>query len=270
MQSYSSVVFLDIDGVLQPRTQKRFNYQDDIADLCVELESRCGGRYPYTEWHGTQQIDDMDIGAVYYDWNRDAVERLRYVLEVAGSGIVLSTNWREMRGYSGMAALLAIHGLDRYLCGFTETMDMLRRRDLPYDWKDGRELFEAAIAKARLAHEDLEKGMRAQYDIPNDKYLEWRTCEIREYLDRHPEIVSYAAVDDMDLSIGLDGHAVCTSSFLSAADLERLLAVLSMRDGPFPLPEACRTQTVREFQRDVIPLEESEWMRMKPIRSRRA
>lgn len=174
MQSYSSVVFLDIDGVLQPRTQKRFNYQDDIADLCVELESRCGGRYPYTEWHGTREIDDMDIGAVH----------------------------------------------------------------------------------------------KAQYDIPNDKYLEWRTCEIREYLDRHPEIVSYAAVDDMDLSIGLDGHAVCTSSFLSAADLERLLAVLSMRDGPFPLPEACRTQTVREFQRDVIPLEESEWMRMKPIRSR--
>ena len=265
METYSSVVFLDIDGVLQPSTQKRFNYREDIPDLCVELERRCGGRYPYAKWRGTRELDDMDIAAVYYDWNRDAVERLRYALEVTGSGIVLSTNWRETRGCLGMSALLAIHGLDRYLCGFTETSDLLERRDLPYGWTENRELFERAQEMARHAHADLENGMKARYGGPDGgRYVAWRTCEIREYLDRHPEIVSFAAVDDMNLELGLDGHAVCTSSYLKAKDLERLLSVLALRDGPYPLPSDCRTEAVMEFQKEVIPLEESEWMRKKP------
>lgn len=265
MENYSSVVFLDIDGVLQPGTQKRFNYREDIPDLCVELERRCGGRYPYASWRGTCELDDMDIAAVYYDWNRDAVERLRYALEVTGSGIVLSTSWRETRGRLGMSALLAIHGLDRYLCGFTETSFLLERRDLPYGWTEDRERFEAARKKARLAHADLEAGMKARYvGSDRDRYVAWRTCEIREYLDRHPEIVSFAAVDDMNLELGLDGHAVCTRSYLEAGDLERLLSVLSLRDGPYPLPSECRTKVVMEFQKEVVPLEESEWLRKKP------
>lgn len=259
-------LFLDIDGVLQPGTQKRFGYRDDIPDLCAELEWRCGGRYPYTKWHGTQELDDMDIAAVYYDWNRDAVERLRYALEVTGSGIVLSTSWREVRGCVGMSALLAIHGLDRYLCGFTETSFLLERRDLPYGWTDGRERFEAAQKKARLARAELQKGMRARYGGPNgERYVSCRTCEIREYLDRHLEIVAFAAVDDMNLELGLDGHSVQTSSCLNAENLERLLSVLALRDGPYPLPSECRTETVMEFQKEVIPLEESEWMRKKPV-----
>ena len=43
-----------------------------------------------------------------------------------------------------------------------------------------------------------------------------------------------------------------------------MLSVLSLRDGAYPLPSECRTKVVMEFQKEVVPLEESEWLRKKP------
>ncbi|MDR0939788.1 MAG: hypothetical protein LBN29_10665, partial [Mediterranea sp.] len=56
--------------------------------------------------------------AVYYDWDKPAVERLREILDTTGAKIVLSTTWRRM-GIPIMRALMAIHHLDSYLVDST-------------------------------------------------------------------------------------------------------------------------------------------------------
>ena len=269
MKTYNRVVFLDIDGVLQPAFRKGGNYHDEvIMELCRELEDRTGGCYPYSVWCPSNEIGQMDLAAVYYDWDRDAVERLRYALEVLDAGIVLSTNWREDRGRRGMAALLAVHGLDEFLCGYTETPELLRGTDglqRQERMKDPEISLACEIADAGMR--DVSKGLRAFYgEGGKDAPVPWRSVEIREYLDRHPEITSYVAIDDMDLTCGLDGHFVQTSNAMTAHNLVSVLDALSKEDGPYRLPSGCLTENVARMRHEAIPLEDKEWLDRVPIK----
>lgn len=274
MKVHDRIVFLDIDGVLQPGSQKRFDHPRDVPDLTRELEARCGGKYPYSRWCNTIEMDDMDLAAVFYDWDSDAVERLRYALDVLDARIVLSSNWREFHGFKAMSALFAIHGLDGYLCDGTETPNRLRRcQDVR--WDTPNEVREAVDQRKTLVREvswkarkDIQKGLSDAYSKPGDKppYIASRTVEIREYLDRHPEITSYVAIDDQDLTCGLDGHFVATSRLIEPDSLEQILDVLSRRDGPYPLPSACLTEGVARMRRETLPLEEEEWFSFEPTK----
>ena len=63
-----TVIFLDIDGVLQPpSSQKRFKH-----DL-EELRRSLADRFDDEIYLG---MDKYDLGAVYFDWDSEAVERL--------------------------------------------------------------------------------------------------------------------------------------------------------------------------------------------------
>lgn len=272
MKVHDRIVFLDIDGVLQPGTQKRFDHPRDVPDLTRELEARCGGKYPYSRWCNTSEMDDMDLAAVFYDWDPDAVERLRYALDVLDARIVLSSNWREFHGFKSMSALFAIHGLDGYLCDGTASHERLRRcKTVRWDTPD--EVREAVNQKQSLVREvsckakkDIQDGLRAAYlkSGGESSYIAYRTAEIREYLDRHPEVTSYVAIDDQDLTCGLDGHFVKTSRLIEPDSLELILDVLSRRDGPYPLPAVCLTEDVARMRRETIPLEEEEWFTFEP------
>lgn len=264
MSSATKILFLDIDGVLQPRTQKRFAYHSEIPALCKELERRTGGRYPYSMWvEGNFPVSDMDIAAVYYDWVPDAVDRLRYVLDVTGAKIVISSNWREGRTAQCIRGFLAIHGLDDYLLDGTYSPYNLPGgmfdRDIPE--KDRRRC-EALQEISRKAIKEMQDGVTETYSRPDDKhYIELRTVEIREYLDRHPEVVSYVAVDDMHLEPGLDGHFVETDSYIEPEHMADILRVLSVNDGPFPLPEGCRGNHFLDFRTKCVPAAEERWLR---------
>ena len=83
------VIFLDIDGVLQPTSaQERFNH--DMEALKVELAEK------YQDDHFLE-LDKYDVAAVYYDWNKQAVERLRGLLWHCDAEIVLSSDWRQTK-----------------------------------------------------------------------------------------------------------------------------------------------------------------------------
>ncbi len=59
------VIFLDIDGVLQPcLSQKSFDH--DLSET-REMVARETGNSKYL------QLDKYDVGAVYYDWSEKAV-----------------------------------------------------------------------------------------------------------------------------------------------------------------------------------------------------
>ena len=108
------IIFLDIDGVLQPTcSQKRFDHIkeiDDVRDrLIAEYQSEI-----------YREVDKYDLAAVVYDWNESAVELLKRLLDECDAKIVLSSDWRRSKNESIMRALFKIHGLDGY---FLESLD---------------------------------------------------------------------------------------------------------------------------------------------------
>lgn len=103
------VVFLDIDGVLQPSwSNARFEHDlDETVEALVE--ERQDGIY--------RLLDPYDVAAVRWDWDEGAVERVRKLCEQTGASIVVESDWREYVDEDGMRALLAIWGLDEHFAG---------------------------------------------------------------------------------------------------------------------------------------------------------
>ena len=101
------VIFLDIDGVLQPYgCQDRFEH--DLDQLCRDLATRF-------EDPAYLDMDKYDLGAIQYDWHQEAVERLRRLCEDFSAEIVVSSDWRHRRSISVLQAYFRIHGLHHYV-----------------------------------------------------------------------------------------------------------------------------------------------------------
>lgn len=98
-----NIIFLDIDGVLQPHeSKKRFEYAPEplIDYLCKKTNNEIYKR-----------IDSYDLRATYYDWDEISIG---YIIKIARRGnatIVLESDWRT-KGYEVMKALFAIYGME--------------------------------------------------------------------------------------------------------------------------------------------------------------
>lgn len=103
-----NIVFLDIDGVLQPYDSENRFYE--INKKVKELVKNLSLKYN-TDF---SKYSVYDILAVYYDWNIDAVNRLKYVLDETDSKIIISSDWRSSKDIHKMRDLLKIKDLDKY------------------------------------------------------------------------------------------------------------------------------------------------------------
>ena len=101
------VVFLDIDGVLQPCTsQKRFEH--DISQTQVDMAKRMkDDRY--------LELDKYDVAAVLYDWDEKAIGNLRRLLDDCDAEIVISSDWKRTKTLEQLKLLFKIHNLDGYV-----------------------------------------------------------------------------------------------------------------------------------------------------------
>ncbi len=99
-----NIVFLDIDGVLQPYGNKdRFNhdFNKTIDYLCEKYKDEI-----------YKKIDPYDVCAVFYDWDDSAIGFLRKLLYETDSYIVFSTGWKDFNSFENLKALFRIYDLD--------------------------------------------------------------------------------------------------------------------------------------------------------------
>ena len=103
------VIFLDIDGVLQPYgRQDRFKH--DLEQLKKDLASK----YNNDEY---LEMDKYDLGAVWYDWDKEAVKRLRKLCIDVPAEIVISSDWRRSKSLARLKNCFKLHDLDPYVTG---------------------------------------------------------------------------------------------------------------------------------------------------------
>lgn len=220
------VLFLDIDGVIESG-QKRFDHSDEeIWELCRKYTDAFGD-FDYTKWVGSEQSSSFwALAAVTWDWHQDALVELKRLLQATSAKIVLSSTRREF-GEKAMRALFKIHGLDTYYVDNT----LLN----PYFLADNRENWR----KEKRWNDALSTLRCTVARTRNYRWMDERSFVIREYLDRHPEITSYAAVDDLCLTNFLEGHFVRVC-MLKPENADALIDILKKDDGPFPLPDDIR------------------------------
>ena len=185
------IIFLDIDGVLQPcSSQERFEHIGGAFDMGRPVPEF----YKYLEDLNIDfsQYKDYDVAAVYYDWNETAVILLRLILKITGAKIVLSSDWR-MGGFDRMRDFFSIHGLETYYIDNTKQYDEI-----------DKEFVEKLQANHKKVHGDA-------------AHLDYRSIEILEWLDRNPDVKKWVAIDDMKLS-GIDENFVYIKSYCFMED----------------------------------------------------
>ena len=77
-----NIIFLDIDGVLQPySSQKRFEI--NRKELKEKLSKELGIDYSI--------YNEYDVAAAACDWDKDAVDRIKNIIEKTEAKIVVSS-----------------------------------------------------------------------------------------------------------------------------------------------------------------------------------
>ena len=195
------IVFLDIDGVLQPGySQKRF---DTISG--ENGESGMPKLYRYLEYYfkiDYRKYNQYDVAAVYCDWDKIAVDLLKLTLSLTGAKIVLSSDWRR-EGFDRMKDFFTMHGLEKFYIDNT---------------KDYNDLDISFVEEVKTRYKEKNGP---------DSYLDYRSIEILEWLSRNPDVKKWVAIDDMRLS-GLGDNFINTRSSYTWEDAEKAIRLLSV------------------------------------------
>ena len=112
------IVFLDIDGVLQPYSnQYRFdhNMKETINYLCEKYNDEI-----------YRQMDIYDVCAAFYDWDDVAIGILTKILRVTKSFIVVHSGWKEYNDLKKMKALFRLYNLDDYVIDVCDKGDKIK------------------------------------------------------------------------------------------------------------------------------------------------
>ena len=94
--------------------------------------------------------------------------------------------------------------------------------------------------------------------------VDYRTLDILEWLERHPCVVSYVAVDDRNLSLGLGSHFVkvdriADNAAMNMRTYEKMIKALQLHDGPYGLPASCHGPSLDEWRDSILPVCEAHW-----------
>ena len=241
------VIFLDIDGVLQPLgRQERFDHMDEVPELCGKLNRICNNGFDYVAHIEEFGSNAYDVAAVYYDWDKPSVERLRYILDLTNARIVLSSDWRE-GGMERMRGMLGIYGLENYLVDATYFIP--RKEDFSIVGIEKKDAWKSVIKSLDSKLSEVYPPEKSGWSW---KYVDERAAEIREYLDRHPEITSFVSFDDRNLEKGLLGRFIWTNNHISEEDMKNCIRLLNIEDGPFLLDDSMKPEGLQSWREKYV------------------
>lgn len=198
-----------------------------------------------------------DMATIWSQWNPDAVERLKNVLDESDAGIVLTSPMRETYCRMQIQAFFLRYDLDGRVFDMTPSPNPLIDPRAPVNHSESvlgsdRERFAVYASAMRSIWQALRAEARRD--------VQHRTAEIREYLDRHLEIESFAVVDGMDLSAGLPrGRLVRIGTILNNADTKKLRSILAKPCQAPRLPDAAKGGDFDAFRGDVLPVVYRRW-----------
>ncbi|MCD7950248.1 MAG: hypothetical protein LUG12_08330 [Erysipelotrichaceae bacterium] len=182
------VIFLDIDGVMQPFYNTN-RIRCDLNKVVNEVVNKFNN-------DGYYEMNKMDVAALCLDWQQEAIDNLKKLIKQTDAKIVLSTGWRYL-GYEYLLKLFRIHDLDQYVIGETPDYSDVEDPDI-FDIDPDSTLF---------------------------MFSYMRVIEILEYV-RINDIDSYVALDDMNLH-QLENHFVhITDGYFNDENYEEALEIL--------------------------------------------
>ena len=119
-----------------------------------------------SEW-GSRFKNKEGLDSVFDRFNQKAIKVLNEIIEATDCEIVISSDWKNHASLSDMQELYKIRGILKSPIDYT-----------PY-----------FVSKDHSFHN-------------KETYLEEaRSLEIKQYLDEHPEITNWVAVDDLNMSV---------------------------------------------------------------------
>lgn len=107
------IVFLDINGVLQPYDKEYVIPNDE--NFIENLSKKYNIDYSIYNFYG--------VCHVYFDWDKDSLRRLKTILDETGAKIIMSSNWRSKKYPNKLKDYLTIHGLQDYYLDSTVFVD---------------------------------------------------------------------------------------------------------------------------------------------------
>jgi hypothetical protein len=181
------VVFLDIDGVIQPWTPRKFAHLREMDKVFAELAQKHGVDY--------RQYGIYDVEAVCFEWDKEALVELKRILDTTDSKIVISSDWRMRETtITRMVDFFRIHDMAEYVIDYTpvENLHKLKAQCKEY------------------------RGLK-----------NYRSVEILEYLKRHPEVKKWVAIDDLRLDVDLGKKVVVTKYKMTRQDADECIKILA-------------------------------------------
>lgn len=119
-----------------------------------------------TEW-GSRLKNKEGLDSVFDRFNDKAIKVLNQIIEETDCEIVISSDWRFHAPLEQMQELYRIRGIKKVPIGYTTT---------GLDWKQYRTI------------------------TPNNELEATRSFEILNWLEAHPEVTKWVAVDDLDMN----------------------------------------------------------------------
>jgi len=143
--NFMKIIFLDIDGVLQPEYPAIRFTNFDVKNILIQtpygakqprLIEEITAQYNSAAMSsldclraclaeidsGYNSLDKYDVAAVCCDWDKESVNLLRKLCNVTGAKIVISSDWRLSKTLEQLKLLFKIHELDNFVIDMTATI----------------------------------------------------------------------------------------------------------------------------------------------------
>ena len=187
MSGKKNIIFLDIDGVIQPyRHEYRFGHSIDhslamLSEMCDPILVKEG--------------DPWDIVAAYYDWDEIAMGRLAKLCRHCGAYIVLHSSWIEFNSLERLRLFFSFYGLADYVLDVCPEVTQNEKDE----------------SREKAGYYIDEKAIKIR------KWLKLHANEVRDYI----------VIDDHDMSWSFGEHFLITSDRLKESDYLACADILS-------------------------------------------